>query len=438
MSTKKLQIIDSLVLQAENANTLDGKTASEFASASDVEQLQILVGDTSVAEQISEATTEVDVKLEQKFDKITLTTIFDENFNILATTDVDTISSDFAANYINDVKYAFITSGVTTIEAGAFTDCVSLADVFIDNVIDGVELVYIFGASGITSTPFPSSTELHYVNGVNTLQGILARLCNKADKEDVYTKNEIDQKLDQKANEDEVYTVAEASGRFLSSIEPGGSVGFNHIRDGAVTTEKVADSSITFSKLADDAKMFLADLTQIQPCFANLVDECSDTSKVYVLPDGYIYAYMKSTGVLYTDLVDPSSEDWKLGYRINGSGVLVTTNANVLTTPYIPVKQGDILRVKGLNLFSEYISGYACTAIAYDENKAEIARIQPSINYADNSDIVVAMINGNATVKRFYKEDSHIRLQPENPTMQPIYCFSVDILGKVVGLIRHY
>ena len=130
----------------------------------------------------------------------------------------------------------------------------------------------------------------------------------------------------------------------------------------------------------------LADLTQLEPNFVNSIDECSDTSKVYVLPDGYIYAYMKSTGVLYTNLVDPSSEDWKLGYRINGSGVLVTTNANVLTTPYIPVKQGDILRVKGLNLFSEYISGYACTAIAYDENKAEIARIQPSINYADNSD----------------------------------------------------
>lgn len=59
-------------------------------------------------------------------------------------------------------------------------------------------------------------------------------------------------------------------------------------------------------------------------------------------------------------------------------------------------------------------------------------------NYADNSDIVVAMINGNATVKRFYKEEAHIRLQPENSTMQPIYCFSVDILGKVVGLIRNY
>lgn len=59
-------------------------------------------------------------------------------------------------------------------------------------------------------------------------------------------------------------------------------------------------------------------------------------------------------------------------------------------------------------------------------------------NYADNSDIVVAMINGSATVKRFYKEEGHIRLQPENSSMKPIYCFSVDILGKVVGLIRHY
>ena len=59
-------------------------------------------------------------------------------------------------------------------------------------------------------------------------------------------------------------------------------------------------------------------------------------------------------------------------------------------------------------------------------------------NYADNSDIVVAMINGYATVKRFFKEDNHIRLQPENSSMQPIYCFNCDILGKVVGLVRNF
>jgi len=59
-------------------------------------------------------------------------------------------------------------------------------------------------------------------------------------------------------------------------------------------------------------------------------------------------------------------------------------------------------------------------------------------NFANNSDIVVAMINGSATVKRFYKEANRVRLQPENDFMQPIYCVDVDILGKVIGLIRNY
>ena len=57
---------------------------------------------------------------------------------------------------------------------------------------------------------------------------------------------------------------------------------------------------------------------------------------------------------------------------------------------------------------------------------------------ARNGDIVVAMINGSVTVKRFFKEKNTIRLQPENDTMQPIYSTTVDILGKVVGLIRNF
>lgn len=59
-------------------------------------------------------------------------------------------------------------------------------------------------------------------------------------------------------------------------------------------------------------------------------------------------------------------------------------------------------------------------------------------NYAENGEIVVAMIGGSATVKRFYKEDDHIKLQPENDYIKPIYCFEVDILGKVIGLVRNY
>ena len=55
---------------------------------------------------------------------------------------------------------------------------------------------------------------------------------------------------------------------------------------------------------------------------------------------------------------------------------------------------------------------------------------------ADNGDIVVAMIEDSATVKRFYKEDGYYRLQPENDTMDPIIVSEVSIIGKVVGLYR--
>ncbi len=56
---------------------------------------------------------------------------------------------------------------------------------------------------------------------------------------------------------------------------------------------------------------------------------------------------------------------------------------------------------------------------------------------ANNGEIVVAMTEEDeATVKRFYKEKSHFRLQPENSSMDPIYVNQVTILGKVVGLYR--
>ena len=55
---------------------------------------------------------------------------------------------------------------------------------------------------------------------------------------------------------------------------------------------------------------------------------------------------------------------------------------------------------------------------------------------ARNGQIVVAMIEGEATVKTFYKEDGYIRLQPENSTMDPIVVKDCQILGKVIGLFR--
>lgn len=57
---------------------------------------------------------------------------------------------------------------------------------------------------------------------------------------------------------------------------------------------------------------------------------------------------------------------------------------------------------------------------------------------AMNGEIVVAMIDGEATVKTFYKEAGRVRLQPENDSMEPIYAASPTILGKVVALMRRF
>ena len=55
---------------------------------------------------------------------------------------------------------------------------------------------------------------------------------------------------------------------------------------------------------------------------------------------------------------------------------------------------------------------------------------------AMNGEIVVALIGEEATVKTFYKEKDHIRLQPENSTMDPIIVPNCEILGKVIGVFR--
>jgi repressor LexA len=57
---------------------------------------------------------------------------------------------------------------------------------------------------------------------------------------------------------------------------------------------------------------------------------------------------------------------------------------------------------------------------------------------ARNGDIVVALLEDEATVKTFYKENGHFRLQPENDLLEPIFCEEVIILGKVISLLRYY
>lgn len=84
-------------------------------------------------------------------------------------------------------------------------------------------------------------------------------------------------------------------------------------------------------------------------------------------------------------------------------------------------------------LFMLQVKGESMTGCGIMNGDYLIVEQQPT---AENGDIVVALIDDSATVKTFYKEKDHIRLQPENPSMEPIIVDDCSILGKAVGLFR--
>lgn len=90
---------------------------------------------------------------------------------------------------------------------------------------------------------------------------------------------------------------------------------------------------------------------------------------------------------------------------------------------YMPNKDSFMLRVKGESMINAGI---------FDGDQILVQ----SQNTARNGEIVVALIDDSATVKTFYKENDHIRLQPENDTMDPIIVPNCEILGKVFGVFR--
>lgn len=86
------------------------------------------------------------------------------------------------------------------------------------------------------------------------------------------------------------------------------------------------------------------------------------------------------------------------------------------------------------NIFMLVIQGNSMINAGIFDGDYVLVREQ---NTANNGDIVVALIdNEEATVKRFFKEKDHVRLQPENDSMSPIFSTTVSILGKVIGVFR--
>ena len=97
----------------------------------------------------------------------------------------------------------------------------------------------------------------------------------------------------------------------------------------------------------------------------------------------------------------------------------------------------DQLAVKGEGCFFLAISGDSMIEAGIVEGDLALVRPQGT---ADNGDTIVAMVNGEATLKKIFREADHIRLQPANATMQPIIIRPEDgdvaIVGKVIGVYR--
>ncbi|CDE43258.1 lexA repressor [Clostridium sp. CAG:411] len=111
-----------------------------------------------------------------------------------------------------------------------------------------------------------------------------------------------------------------------------------------------------------------------------------------------------------------------------GQPILATENIESyfpLLSEDVPSGETFMLRVKGDSMINVGI---------FDGDQILIKK-QP---VAENGDIIVALIDDSATVKTYYKENGHFRLQPENDRMDPIIVSDLTILGKVVGLYRRY
>jgi repressor LexA len=117
-----------------------------------------------------------------------------------------------------------------------------------------------------------------------------------------------------------------------------------------------------------------------------------------------------------------------VGHVAAGEPILAVENVESyfpIPAEFMPNAQSFMLRVKGESMINAGI---------FDGDNIIVEQCQE----ARNGDMVVALVDDSATVKTFYKEDGHIRLQPENDSMDPIIVPNCQILGKVFGVFRFF
>jgi repressor LexA len=112
------------------------------------------------------------------------------------------------------------------------------------------------------------------------------------------------------------------------------------------------------------------------------------------------------------------------------AGVPILAEENIEDTFPIPIDY-----VKNDTCFMLHIKGDSMVEEGILDGDLVLVRQQQT---ASNGDIVIAMMEDSATVKTFFRENGHIRLQPANKAFQPIIVKDCEILGKVIGLYRRY
>src|SRR5919106_7046278 len=166
----------------------------------------------------------------------------------------------------------------------------------------------------------------------------------------------------------------------------------------------LASSSTVHAHLANLEKLGLLRRDPSKPRAIELLDKAMEQVKSIVRPDGLPL----------------------VGQVAAGSPVLAEENIEeyVAVPPPAGGDEGEyVLRVRGESMVDAGIL----------PGDYVVVRSQ---DIAEDGDVVVALVGEEATIKRFFREDDHIRLQPENATMEPIRTKEAQILGRVVGLFR--
>jgi hypothetical protein len=194
------------------------------------------------------------------------------------------------------------------------------------------------------------------------------------------------------------------------------------------------EDKVEFEALIADE---MAKKAQIKPEFAQTIDECTDTTKLYVLPDGYIYAYVYTEVSIggYTNQIPKSinadgtpfndGQGWQFGYRLNSSGAQVSQTDHAVTG-FIKANVGDVVCFQ--DIYSTSVSSN--TAILhYDDT---FAHINPGV-LLRGEDAQALLTAGEYTISDYYASCAYIRISATNISADSIITVNEEIKEGTTG-----